>query len=151
MKPQDLAIRAILAKLDGVRANRGWIQAPDRTLVEVTDEVPARVRCRGCEDLLVASEADLPALDPIIEAARVLKGRLTLYRFRKGRSYRVIQDFADFYNNRFTTGELLEFEEQHFLPYEGGHTLVFRTRSMWVADDTELAPDIDLYLEEVVG
>lgn len=59
----------------------------------------------------------------------------TVYGLVSGRTYRVAQSFADCYANRFEAGELLRFRERHFLPYHGGHTLVFEERSIFLQED----------------
>jgi Domain of unknown function (DUF3601) len=49
--------------------------------------------------------------------------------------YRVLQDFVDFYQNQFKQGELLTFVESHFLPYHGGHTVVFQERTLYLQEE----------------
>ena len=59
----------------------------------------------------------------------------TVHGLIAGRVYRVVQPFCDCYANRFEAGELLRFRERHFLPYHGGHTLVFEERSIYLQED----------------
>ena len=63
-----------------------------------------------------------------------LKG--TVYLLVPGAEYRVMQTFTDYYNNQFQSGELLHFKERHFLPYHGGHTIIFHERSLYLQEDT---------------
>ena len=49
--------------------------------------------------------------------------------------YRVAQSFVDFYGNQFHEGESLRFKERHFLPYHGGHTIVFEERTLYLQED----------------
>jgi hypothetical protein len=60
----------------------------------------------------------------------------TVYGLIPGRQYRVVKLFTDFYGNLFQPGELLRFKERHFLPYHGGHTLIFVERSLYLQEDT---------------
>jgi hypothetical protein len=69
-----------------------------------------------------------PAMD--LEA---LKG--TVYGLVPGAEYRVMQTFTDYYNNQFQRGELLRFKERHFLPYHGGHTIMFHERPLYLQED----------------
>ncbi len=59
----------------------------------------------------------------------------TIYDLVPGRRYRVVQPFTDYYNSTFQAGELLRFKERHFLPYAGGHTLIFDERSIYLQED----------------
>ncbi|MFL7869324.1 MAG: DUF3601 domain-containing protein [Anaerolineales bacterium] len=58
-----------------------------------------------------------------------------MYGLIPGRQYQVIQPFTDFYGNAFEGGEILRFRERHFLPYDGGHTLVFDERSLYLQEE----------------
>lgn len=62
-----------------------------------------------------------------------LKG--TVYGLVPGAEYQVMQTFTDHYNNQFQQGELLRFKERHFLPYHGGHTIMFDQRSLYLQED----------------
>jgi len=57
------------------------------------------------------------------------------YRLTPGSRYQIIQSFTDYYGNVFTQGEILRFKEQHFLPYHGGHTIVFEERSLYLQEE----------------
>jgi len=57
-----------------------------------------------------------------------------IYSLEKGVTYVVKRGFTDFYGNIFAPGEMLTYSERHFLPYEGGHTIVFRERSIYLQE-----------------
>ena len=59
----------------------------------------------------------------------------TVYGLIPGHQYQVIQSFTDFYGNIFERGEILRFRERHFLPYDGGHTIVFEERSLYLQEE----------------
>ncbi|HKQ05518.1 MAG TPA: DUF3601 domain-containing protein [Blastocatellia bacterium] len=74
---------------------------------------------------------------PTVAAARPtypdeLEG--TIYGLAPGGEYRVMQPFTDYYGNEFKGGELLRFRERHFLPYDGGHTIVFDERPLYLQE-----------------
>lgn len=54
---------------------------------------------------------------------------------RKDIQYKVRRNFADYYHNQFTQGELLTFVESHFLPYHGGYTVVFKERTLYLQEE----------------
>lgn len=68
--------------------------------------------------------------------------QIDFYHLVRDKNYVVLKSFTDFYGNDFTAGEKLIFVEQHFLPYDGGHTLVFRERKMYL-QETEQREIID--------
>jgi Domain of unknown function (DUF3601) len=59
----------------------------------------------------------------------------TVYSLVQRAEYRVLQSFTDYYANEFQCGELLRFKERHFLPYEGGHTIIFDERSLYLHEE----------------
>jgi uncharacterized protein DUF3601 len=59
----------------------------------------------------------------------------TVYGLIPGREYCVMQSFTDYYSNSFQRNEVLHFKERHFLPYEGGHTIVFIERPLYLQED----------------
>jgi|GEM_PF-1438773 len=75
----------------------------------------------------------------------------TVYGLVPGGVYRVIQSFTDHYANLFQRGELLRFKERHFLPYHGGHTIVFEEKSLYLQDseNEELLANFSDYVERV--
>ncbi|MEJ5225944.1 MAG: DUF3601 domain-containing protein [Anaerolineales bacterium] len=52
-----------------------------------------------------------------------------------GITYTVLREICDYYDNIFQVGEKLTFTERHYLPYDGGHTLVFGERRMYLQKD----------------
>jgi hypothetical protein len=59
----------------------------------------------------------------------------TVYGMIPGREYQVMKSFTDHYGNAFERGERLQFQQRHFLPYHGGHTIVFKERALYLHDD----------------
>jgi len=59
----------------------------------------------------------------------------TIYTLEKGAAYAVTRAFTDFYGNAFSPGEVLTYEERHFLPYHGGHTIVFKERNIYLQEE----------------
>ena len=66
-----------------------------------------------------------------------LKG--TVYGLVQGAQYQVMQTFTDYYNNEFQSGQLLRFKERHFLPYHGGHTIIFDQRPLYLQEEENAA------------
>ncbi len=58
-----------------------------------------------------------------------------MYTLEPGAVYSVRRPFTDFYGNVFSPGETLTYVERHFLPYHGGHTIVFRERNIYLQED----------------
>ena len=59
----------------------------------------------------------------------------TVYGLMPGSRYQVINSFTDFYGNEFEKGEELHFQTRHFLPYDGGHTIIFENRRLYLQED----------------
>jgi hypothetical protein len=59
----------------------------------------------------------------------------TIYGLIPGSQYQVTKSFTDYYGNTFGQGEILRFKERHFLPYDGGHTIVFHERSLYLQEE----------------
>jgi hypothetical protein len=59
----------------------------------------------------------------------------TVYGLIPGAEYQVMQTFTDYYNNQFQRGEMLRFKERHFLPYHGGHTIIFEQRPLYLQEN----------------
>lgn len=59
----------------------------------------------------------------------------TIYGLVPGAEYRVVQSFTDYYGNSFEKGEILRFKSRNFLPYEGGHTIFFEGRAMYLQEE----------------
>jgi len=68
---------------------------------------------------------------------------MTIYELEPGLVYEVVSGFADFKGRRFPTGLQIRFVEQHFLPYDGGHTVCF-------VEEPEASPprQVTIYLQE---
>ena len=58
-----------------------------------------------------------------------------LYTLETGTTYVVKRKFTDFYGNVFSPGDLLTYAERHFLPYHGGHTIVFKERNIYLQEE----------------
>ncbi|HEX8749116.1 MAG TPA: hypothetical protein VF717_18210 [Pyrinomonadaceae bacterium] len=73
---------------------------------------------------------------------------IDIYSLEEGTTYVVRRGFRDFYGNVFTPGELLTYVERHFLPYDGGHTIVFKERSIYLQEEvnTEIIDSFADYL-----
>jgi hypothetical protein len=59
----------------------------------------------------------------------------TVYGMIPERQYQVMKSFTDHYGNAFEKGERLRFKQRHFLPYHGGHTIVFEGRALYLQED----------------
>lgn len=59
----------------------------------------------------------------------------TVYGMTPGREYQVMKSFTDHYGNPFEQGERLRFKQRHFLPYHGGHTILFEERALYLQED----------------
>jgi len=62
-------------------------------------------------------------------------GRGGVNDLRKGRRYVVARGFTDCHGGRFEAGERLTFRRHDYLPYHGGHTLVFDERTVYLQDE----------------
>lgn len=71
---------------------------------------------------------------PVMQPQEGLEG--TVYGLIPGSQYQVIKPFVDFYGNAFEQGEVLRFKERHFIPYHGGHTIVFDERSLFLQEES---------------
>jgi hypothetical protein len=115
-----------------------------------------RARERRDERLVqrLRTEADLDVLTAELgELMTWWAGRLTVHSLVPGHLYRVGKAIADHCGNAFHPGEELRFVERHFLPYDGGHTIVFgcpdgRERRMYLQDEDEsdILGNLDEYL-----
>ncbi len=59
----------------------------------------------------------------------------TVYGLQPEHEYQVLRSFTDFYGNTFEQGQRLHFKQRHFLPYDGGHTIVFAERPLYLQED----------------
>lgn len=75
---------------------------------------------------------------------------MTVCDLVEGRTYEVVREIRDFYGGVFPVGQRLVFTERHFLPYDGGHTIVFGPVRMYLQEEVnaEIADRLDEYLRE---
>ncbi len=66
-----------------------------------------------------------------------LKG--TVHALVPGAEYQVMQTFTDCNQGQFLRGERLRFKDRHFLPYHGGHTIVFEERTLYLQEEENAA------------
>jgi hypothetical protein len=84
---------------------------------------------------------------PVTQMDReALKG--TVYGLVQGAEYQVVQTFTDHYGNEFRRGEHLRFKERHFLPYHGGHTIVFDQRPLYLQEEAN-APILENFSDYI--
>jgi Domain of unknown function (DUF3601) len=85
-------------------------------------------RYLGWRDKGRATRTSTPSQpDPALEG--------TVYGMMPGREYQVMRPFMDHYGNLFEQGERLRFKQRHFLPYHGGHTILFEERALYLQED----------------
>jgi hypothetical protein len=77
----------------------------------------------------------------------------TVYGLEPGIVYEVKQAFTDYHGNQFQQGERLCFKERHFLPYHGGHTIVFAERSIYLqeTENAEFLGNFSQYIARVTN
>jgi hypothetical protein len=59
----------------------------------------------------------------------------TIYGLTAESQYQVVKSFTDYYGNSFKQGDVLRFRERHFLPYHGGHTIIFDEQSLYLQEE----------------
>jgi hypothetical protein len=141
----------------------GQIGSQDRWIVTLVArdgvELSARRPRERRDERLVRqlrTEADLDELaHELGELLTWWAGRLTVHSLVPGRVYSVGRAIVDHCGNAFHVGDELRFRERHFLPYDGGHTIVFECpdrgeRRMYLQEDDEQAilEDFDAYLQD---
>jgi hypothetical protein len=102
------------------------------------------------------TEADLEAFAPELREALVWWAeRLTVHSLVPGQVYRVGKGFRDHTGREFVAGEELSYVEKHFLPYDGGHTIVFTgdggaARNVYLQEEAQgdILEDFDAYFVE---
>jgi hypothetical protein len=100
----------------------------------------------------VRSEAELTAtIEAWVNKIEWWRTRLTIWRLQPDKCYRVLQSFKDYYGNTFEVGTLLTYVEQHFLPYHGGYTIVFKEATLYAQEEESalFLNNFDTYVEEV--
>lgn len=55
----------------------------------------------------------------------------------------------DYYGNSFNQGDVLRFRERHFLPYHGGHTVIFEERALYLQEKVN-AEILDNFSEYII-
>lgn len=75
----------------------------------------------------------------------------TVYGLIPGSQYQIKKSFTDYYGNTFEKGELLRFRERHFLPYHGGHTILFVERPLYLQEETnqEILDNFSDYIVQI--
>jgi Domain of unknown function (DUF3601) len=81
-------------------------------------------------------------------AHRDQRNKLTVYTLRRRKRYQVIKAFRDYYGNEFTVGECLTFQRSNFLPYDGGHTIFFAEKNLYLQEEvnSDILNDLSSYL-----
>ena len=75
----------------------------------------------------------------------------TIYGLTTECQYRVVRSFMDYYGNSFNQGDVLRFRERHFLPYHGGHTVIFEERALYLQEkvNAEILDNFSDYIIKV--
>ena len=75
---------------------------------------------------------------------------MTVNDLAKGRTYEVVREIRDYYGGVFPVGQRLVFTERHFLPYHGGHTLVFGPVRVYLQEEmnADILDRLEEYLRE---
>jgi len=76
---------------------------------------------------------------PIVEAhvPPGQSGKMTVYDLEDGRKYVILRAFTDYQGQQFDPGTVLTFRSRHFLPYEGGHTVMFTEKWMYLQEELQ--------------
>lgn len=140
---------------------KGLIGVHDRWIIQIVETSPGvlRLTMNDTADqrhhqltLDVSSEAQLrTGLTPWREKVAWWQGRLSIHRLQPGKSYRVLRPFTDYQGTTFEAGSVMTFQGQNFLPYEGGYTLSFQPRSIYLQEESqaEILENADAYFEQV--
>jgi len=80
-------------------------------------------------------DKDRAAILPVPTQANPADLEGTVYGMIPGREYQIIKSFTDHHGNSFEQGEQLQFKQRHFLPYHGGHTILFEERALYLQED----------------
>ena len=93
------------------------------------------------------------ARDELAALTRAETARLTVHRLAPGEVYEVRRELVDYQGTRFSPGMHLTFREAHFLPYHGGHTIVFAEASLYLQEEehAEILGNLDRYLTACAG
>ncbi len=74
-------------------------------------------------------------------------GSVVIYWLRLDAAYEIASTFTDHYGTVFSAGTRLTFRERHYLPYHGGHTLMFREATLYLQDDDEVCRNFARYFK----
>lgn len=141
---------------------KGFVGVRDRWIIALSETAPGEIHLSMSDigerresqlTLDVSSEAELIAgVESWRSRVAWWQGRLSVYRLQPGRTYRILQTFTDFYGSVFEVGRELIFESWNFVPYHGGHTLAFRSTSIYLQEDnqSDILWKFDLYFEELL-
>lgn len=74
---------------------------------------------------------------------------VSIHTLEKGVIYVVTKPFSDYYSNEFTKGETLTFVQRNFSPYQGGYTIVFKEKTLYLQEDInrDIIDSFDNYLQ----
>lgn len=64
---------------------------------------------------------------------------LSIHTLEEGVIYTVSKPFTDYHQNNFTPGAKLTYAGRAYLPYDGGHTLFFKERNIYLREDDDAA------------
>ncbi len=75
----------------------------------------------------------------------------TIYDLVPGAVYQVQQEFTDHSGTLFQKGQQLCFKQRYFLPYHGGHTVVFVERPLYLqeSENVEIIDNFSRYIRRV--
>lgn len=133
----------------------------DRHLVELKTEQPGhravtitirKIEMQRDEHLIIQVDGEQgaeAAYREVLPLIRWWARRLTIYRLRTGKRYRVLRSFQDYYRNPFPEGQLYTFRTRHFLPYEGGYTLEFNEGNVYLQEGQAEIENFDAYWDAV--
>lgn len=71
------------------------------------------------------------------EVAAAESARLSLHRLKRGKRYRVLRAFTDYYGKNVEPDTVLTFRELHYLPHDGGYTAEFAERSLYFQEEAQ--------------
>lgn len=63
--------------------------------------------------------------------------KMTVYDLKDGQRYVILRAFTDYQGQAFEPGTVLTFRSRHFLPYEGGHTVMFTEKWMYLQEELQ--------------
>ena len=101
---------------------------------------------RDLPPFLLRAPYHIKNMIPMLAAkALMAPGRVVIYWLRPDAVYEIARGFTDHHGNVFAAGSRLTFRERHYLPYHGGHTLLFHEATVYLQDDDEVCRNFELY------